>query len=51
MEWVKIFELIWVICWLGALVQVLRFSKELRSIDKDQELTDEWAKKWKRLLF
>ncbi|KAB2328085.1 hypothetical protein F7731_26090 [Cytobacillus depressus] len=51
MEWVKFFELISVICWLGALVQVLRFSKELRNIDKDQELTDEWAKRWKRLLY
>ncbi|MGG3887564.1 hypothetical protein [Metabacillus fastidiosus] len=51
MEWIKFFELISVICWLGALVQVLRFSKELRNIDKDQELTDKWTKRWKRLLY
>ncbi|HHW37070.1 MAG TPA: hypothetical protein GXX18_07525 [Bacillales bacterium] len=44
MEWIKFFELISVICWLGASVQVISFSKELRNINKDQKLTDEWEK-------
>lgn len=51
MEWIKFFELISVICWLGASVQVISFSKEIRNINKDQKMTDEWEKRRKRLLY
>lgn len=51
MEWVKVFGLISVICMFGALVQILRFRKEVKNIVKDQELTDELAKKWRKLLY
>ncbi|MEH7255777.1 hypothetical protein V7111_27085 [Neobacillus niacini] len=50
MEWVKVIGLITVICFLGAIVQLLRFRKELNNSDKDQELTDELVKKWNKRL-
>ncbi|MFF2754439.1 hypothetical protein ACFVR1_11925 [Psychrobacillus sp. NPDC058041] len=50
MEWVKGFGLISAICMLGASVQILRFKKELKNIDKDQELTDKLAERWKKQL-
>jgi uncharacterized membrane protein len=51
MEWVKVFGLISVISFLGAILQLLRFRKELKNIDKDQELTEELAKKWNKSLY
>ena len=51
MEWVKVFALISAICMLGALVQILRFNKELKNTDKDQELSEELAGKWKKKLY
>lgn len=51
MEWVKVFGLISVISFLGAALQLLRFRKELKNIDKDQELTEELAKKWSKSLY
>ncbi|WP_028390684.1 hypothetical protein [Bacillus cihuensis] len=50
MEWVKLFELIAAISFVGAVIQLLRFRTELKKIDKDQELTDELAKKWTKKL-
>jgi hypothetical protein len=46
MEWVKVFGLIAAICSVGALVQILRFRREVKNTDKNQELTDELAEKW-----
>lgn len=51
MEWVKVFRLISVICFLGAIVQLLRFRKELKNSNKAQELTDDLAKRWNKGLY
>lgn len=51
MEWVKVFGLISAICFVLALIQLLGFRRELKKIDKNQELTDELAKKWNKRLY
>ncbi|MGE8082103.1 hypothetical protein [Peribacillus loiseleuriae] len=51
MTWIKVFGLLSAICSLAALVQILRFRRELKKMDKDQESTDELAKKWNKRLY
>lgn len=51
MWWSKVFGLISAICFLTGLIQILHFRRELKKIDKDQELTDELAKKWNKRLY
>lgn len=51
MEWSKVFGLIPIICFLGAIAQLLRFRNEIKKIDKCQELTDKLAKEWKKRLY
>ncbi|GHI01654.1 hypothetical protein [Neobacillus kokaensis] len=46
MEWVKVFGLIGTICFIGGLVQLLRFRRKVKNTDKNQELTDELSEKW-----
>jgi uncharacterized membrane protein len=51
MVWIKVFGLLSAICSLAVLVQILRFRRDFKKIDKDQELTDELAKKWNKRLY
>jgi uncharacterized membrane protein len=52
MVWIQVFGLLSTICYIAGLVQILRFRREVKKIDKDQELTVEFARKWnKRYLY